>query len=174
MKKVIVCGFLIFSGICFSQYKSPTAAFTVFLFFFVLSGVAVQDWETKIISDRWILAILLLAVCSVFTMPEVSCTSRVVGMLCVSVPMLVLTVLVPGTLGGGDIKLMAAGGLFLGWRYTVLAAVLAVLLGSIYGLWLLFVKQKERESTFAFGPFLCAGMAAALLWGDKMIAWFLG
>ena len=88
--------------------------------------------------------------------------------------MLVLTILIPGAFGGADIKLMAAGGMFLGWRCTVLAAVLAVLLGSIYGLWLLFVKQKERKGTFAFGPFLCAGMAAALLWGDKIIAWFLG
>lgn len=172
MKKIIRCGtgFLIFSGICFSQYKNLPAAVTVFLFFCALTGAAFQDWNTKNISDRWVLAILLLAVCSVFTMQELTLAARATGMICVSVPMLVLTVLFPGTFGGGDVKLMAACGLFLGWRNSLLALVLAIWMGGIYGIGLLAVKKADRKTRIAFGPFLCAGMAVALLWGEEIFS----
>ena len=174
MKKLLLCGFLICSGICFFQYKNPMEAFLVILFLLVLTCVAFQDWNTKTISNRWISAILLLAVGSVFAMPEVTLVERIVGMLCISVPMLVLTILVPGAFGGGDVKLMAACGLFFGWRDNILATVLAIFMGGLYGIWLLLGKRKERKTVFAFGPFLCAGMAIAVLWGDEMIKWFLG
>ena len=67
--------------------------------------------------------------------------------------------MLPGAFGGGDIKLMAVGGLFLGWRVAVTSAVISIFLGGAYSLYLLIIKHADRKTYFAFGPFLCVGMA---------------
>ena len=79
---------------------------------------------------------------------------------------------IPGGFGGGDIKLMAAAGLFLGWQRTLLAGFLALVGGGTYGIWLLAARKAGRRDHFAFGPFLCAGLAAALLFGEPMLRWY--
>lgn len=50
-----------------------------------------------------------------------------------------------GAFGGGDIKLMAACGVFLGWRLTLVSTVLAILGGGIYGIWLMAAKKAARK-----------------------------
>lgn len=63
--------------------------------------------------------------------------------------------------GGGDIKLMAVCGLFLGWYGALAALWLAVAAGGAFAVFLLLTKRAGRGSYFAFGPFLCAGAAVA-------------
>ena len=101
--------------------------------------------------------------CAVFTVPGPGVPERVLGMFVVSVPMLLAALLVPGGFGGGDIKLMAAGGLFLGWEGNVLAAALGIFAGGIWGLYLLLFKRADRRDVFPFGPCLCGGMLAAFV-----------
>lgn len=84
-----------------------------------------------------------------------------------------LSLLIPGAFGGGDIKLMAAAGLFLGWKSTVISAVLAVFAAGAYGLYIRMIKKAGRGQCFPFGPFLCAGMAAAVLWGKELWEFWL-
>ena len=97
---------------------------------------------------------------------------HIAGALCVSVPMLLLCLAVPGGFGGGDIKLMAAAGLLLGWSQAFVAAFLAVLSGGGYAAYLLARGRAGRRDHIAFGPFLCAGIAAALFAGDAAAAWY--
>lgn len=140
--------------------------FTVILIF-----AAVNDIRTRKIPDRYSAGILMLSLLSIFTSNEVGIFSRFIGLFCVSVPMLFLTVARPGAFGGGDIKLAAACGAFLGWRGAVVSMGVAVLAGGAAGAAMLLTKQKGRKDTFAFGPFLCIGAVAALLWGSKMWDW---
>jgi leader peptidase (prepilin peptidase)/N-methyltransferase len=77
----------------------------------------------------------------------------------------------PG-MGGGDIKLMAVCGIFLGGWGTVAALWLAAVIGGAYGVFLLAAKRAERGAYFAFGPFLCAGVAAAGLLEDVITGFF--
>ena len=86
---------------------------------------------------------------------------------------LIGAVFVANLIGGGDIKLMAACGLFLGWKITLVSAALAILFGGIYGCYLLAAKKADRKAHFAFGPFLCIGMAIGLLYGGQLIDWYL-
>ncbi len=95
---------------------------------------------------------------------------RLFGMCSASLLLLVITLCVPGAFGGGDIKLMAACGVFLGWRYSLLALGIAIVLGAAYGSWMLVIEKADRKTAIAFGPFLCAGMAAAVLWGDLLLS----
>ncbi len=74
--------------------------------------------------------------------------------------------------GMGDVILMAAGGLMLGWKATVVAAFIAIILGAIYALILkIRAKRRDEESVkaFAFGPFLTAGLALASFFGAELM-----
>ena len=96
------------------------------------------------------------------------------GCVIISVPMFVLSMIVSGAFGGGDIKLTFAWGFFLGWKLSVFAFFLAVLIGGGYAVYLLAAGKKERKEHFAFGPFLCIGAMIATLWGETLIQWYLG
>ena len=77
-------------------------------------------------------------------------------------------------MGGGDVKLAAMIGAFLGWRYIVISLFLGFFLGSLAGIFLIMLKIKSREDTVPFGPFIVLGSFITLLWGEKIISWYLG
>ncbi|MCX7022421.1 MAG: prepilin peptidase [bacterium] len=73
-------------------------------------------------------------------------------------------------MGGGDLKLLAASGAFLGWKLVLVAAFIAVGAGALYGAVYKIITRKE---TLPFGPFLAAGVMAAYLAGETILAWYL-
>lgn len=75
-------------------------------------------------------------------------------------------------IGGGDIKLMAAAGLLLGWQKILLALMAGSVAGSVIHLTLMKLKGKDR--VLAFGPYLALGIFTAMLYGERIIAWYLG
>lgn len=125
------------------------------------------------IPDGYSLAILFFAAADMMRAADPQIISRLVGALCVSLPFLAVSLIVPGGFGGGDIKLAAAGGLFLGWRLMVTAAAVSILLAGAYALYLLAGKKTGRKKSFPFGPFLCMGMAVSLLYGEALIYWYV-
>lgn len=155
-------------------YGRFLAALTAFAFFSILTVITFIDIDTMEILNGTVIAVAVLAVISYFTMPPVSILSRVIGFFCISLPMYLLLLVIDGAFGGGDIKLMAAAGLFLGWKITLISAFLAFLYGGLWAVYLLLSKKKGRKEHFAFGPFLCLGMATGLLFGEELIAWYLG
>jgi leader peptidase (prepilin peptidase) / N-methyltransferase len=60
-------------------------------------------------------------------------------------------------LGGGDVKLVAAFGAFLGWQGVLGSVLLGSILGGVVSLSLLAVGKKKLGETVPFGPFLCTG-----------------
>jgi len=77
-------------------------------------------------------------------------------------------------MGLGDVKMMAAVGALLGWRLTLLSTFLAAFVGAVIGV-ILISKQKDRDmqTQIPFGIFLGAGSVIALLFGDRIITWYL-
>ncbi|MEW5804496.1 MAG: prepilin peptidase [bacterium] len=78
-----------------------------------------------------------------------------------------------GGMGGGDIKLIAMFGAFLGWQKCLLTMFIGVLLGSAVGIVLLLLKLKGRKDPIPFGPFLCIGALVSLFYGQTIISWYL-
>lgn len=74
-------------------------------------------------------------------------------------------------MGGGDIKMMAMVGAFVGWQGVLLTVFGGALLGS-----LVFVPMAlaGRKRLVPFGVFLAMAAAATLLVGDEVIAWYVG
>jgi leader peptidase (prepilin peptidase) / N-methyltransferase len=79
-----------------------------------------------------------------------------------------------GGMGGGDMKLGAMLGAFLGWKLTLVAVLLAVLTGGVVAIILLAVRRKGRKDAVPFGPFLALGGAVSLFWGARLLEWYLG
>ena len=144
-----------------------------FIYMGILTVVAFIDWNTKIIYDRFHIFIVLLGAAAIWLFPEHTLADRIIGAVIVSVPMLILALVVPGAFGGGDIKLMAASGWLLGWRAMIPAIFIGILPGGIYCIWMLARKKITRSDRIAFGPFLAIGLAAACIYGDQMLEWYL-
>lgn len=144
-----------------------------FLYVGILTVIAIIDWKTKIIYDRFQLAIALLGLCALFVFPEHSIKERMFGFLAVAVPMLLLAFLVEGAFGGGDIKLMAVSGFLMGGKAIVAAMLLGLVCGGVYCGVMLWKKKLGRKDTFAFGPFLALGLGIAFFWGDALADWYL-
>jgi len=77
-------------------------------------------------------------------------------------------------MGGGDVKLAAMIGAFLGWKFIIVSLFLGFFLGALAGILLIVMKIKSREDAVPFGPFIVLGSFITLLWGEKIISWYLG
>lgn len=77
-------------------------------------------------------------------------------------------------MGGGDVKLAAMIGAFLGWRYIIISLFLGFFLGALAGIILILSKIKKREDMVPFGPFIVLGSLITLLWGGQIISWYFG
>lgn len=134
----------------------------------ILIIVCCQDIRRMEIKDSCHIAIAVLAVIGVFIEPEISVILRLLGALCISVPMLALALVIPGAFGGGDIKLMAAAGLFLGWKAAVVSAAATIFAAGGYALFLLLKEKADKKQCFPLGPFLSTGLAVGALWGESL------
>jgi leader peptidase (prepilin peptidase)/N-methyltransferase len=143
-------------------------------FVIMLILVTIVDIKRMEIPNKFIIAIGVIAIVAMFFQDNLAFTNRLIGFFCISLPLLIISIIVPGAFGGGDIKLMAVSGLYLGVWLTLLSFVIGAIVGSIYGVWLLFVKKKGKKEHFAFGPFLCIGMVIALFFGEQVISWYQG
>ena len=169
-------------------------------FFSVLICLGFIDWDTMEMDLRLLGSIVILAIPlivmslvsqdSMYSLPEffcyedVSVRDRLIGLVCISVPFFLI-----GEISGwiirkrnggetdirrgieiGDTLIMAAGGLMIGWKATVVAAFAGILLAAIGGL---INKFRSGESKFAFGPFLAMGLFIGALCGESLMDWYI-
>ena len=76
-------------------------------------------------------------------------------------------------MGGGDVKLAAAMGAFLGWQPVLLVLFLASLAGGLFGAALIAFARKGGGAKIPFGVFLAPVGFLVLLYGDRWIDWYL-
>lgn len=73
-------------------------------------------------------------------------------------------------MGGGDLKLLAAAGAFLGWKLVLVAVFIAVVAGAVFGV---IYKLATKKETLPFGPFIALGSMTAYLFGETILGWYL-
>ena len=97
----------------------------------------------------------------------------IIGSLCVSLFFFAIILITKGRgMGGGDVHLMAACGLILGWKETILAMIIGCVLGSIIHIIRMKVSKKDHE--LAFGPYLAMGIYLTVLLGQPILDWYIG
>ena len=76
-------------------------------------------------------------------------------------------------MGGGDIKLLAMIGAFLGgWKSILFVILSGSFLGCVVGIPLMLLKQRDSKYAIPFGPFLSASAIIYILWGPDIIRWY--
>jgi leader peptidase (prepilin peptidase)/N-methyltransferase len=75
-------------------------------------------------------------------------------------------------MGGGDVKLLAMIGAFLGGKAVVVTIFISALIGSLVGITVMIVKNKDRKHAIPYGPFLSTGAMISLFWGDALLSWY--
>ena len=78
----------------------------------------------------------------------------------------------PAGMGGGDVKLIAMIGAFVGWQAVLVAIILSAFCGALIGLTLILLGLRGRRDPVPFGPFLAIGGITAMLWGEALLAWY--
>jgi len=135
---------LVLSFIDFRTYEIP---FGINVFIFILAGI-----HTVLNLTDWY--------------------SYIIGFFSVSTFLYLMFMISKGkAIGGGDIKLMAAAGMMLGWKKILLAFVLGCMIGSV--IHMVRMRISKAEHILAMGPYLAAGIMVATLWGDSLIQMYL-
>lgn len=136
-----------------------------------LLALSIIDWRTQEIPVGFNIFILLLGLVRLVT-DLGNWSQYVIGLFAVSGFLFLLFLITKGrSIGGGDIKLMAATGLLLGWQLNIIAFLLGCIIGSIIHLTLMAIKKANR--VLAFGPYLSMGVYIAMIWGEQLVSWYL-
>jgi len=76
-------------------------------------------------------------------------------------------------MGLGDVKLMGLCGALLGWKGVLLAILLGSVIGTLVAVPLVLLRGGGRRTELPFGPYLAAGSLVVLLYGNRMIEWYM-
>ena len=157
--------------IVFAVYGISVEALLYALLASALIALSVIDFRTYEIPVGINIFILTLGLIRIVT-DYADWLDYAVGFLIVSGFLYIVHLVTKGRgIGGGDIKLMAAAGLLLGWKLILLAFVLGCIIGSVVHI--ARMKISGQGHMLAFGPYLSVGIIISALAGEQMIAWYL-
>jgi len=155
----------------YNQYSISWTTLIGLILASVLIIITMIDIDTMEIYDRFHVVIMLLALAYI-PVSGLPLFDRIIGFFIISVPFLIIALITNG-LGGGDIKLIAAAGLLLGYRSTLVTFIIASIFGGMIAIMLILTKQQNRKSLIAFGPYLCVGIFIAFLYGRQLFDWYM-
>lgn len=161
---------LVYGGI-FWLYGMQIETLLFSALFSILLVISLIDLRHYIIPNGLVVAIIALGLIHLILNYE-RWLDYVIGFFAVSVVLLLMAIITRGSMGGGDIKLMAAAGLLLGWELILLALMIGSIIGSVVGLTLMAMKIITRKQMIPFGPFLSAGIFIAALFGHDIFIWY--
>jgi leader peptidase (prepilin peptidase)/N-methyltransferase len=156
------------------KHGSLGAALAGWVFAALLVTISVIDYYHLIIPNRLILTGLGLGVPLLLIQSGESLILGVLSMLAAGLFMLIIALISRGGMGGGDVKLAAMLGLYLGPQNAGVALFLAFMIAGTVALFLLVAGIKGRKDAIPFGPFLALGAIIAELTGDHLLAWYSG
>lgn len=138
------------------------------VFFGVLVAVSIFDlYQTKI-PDYLCGIILAVGIISAFFIKDITIGDRLLGVFVISVPMIIIAVISKRSFGGGDIKLMAVSGIFMGAKLMIVSALLGLFMAGMYIVISLIVKNKSIKNGFALGPCFSIAMIISCMLGKQI------
>ncbi len=161
----------------FLRYGLQLVTFVYMFFCSALIIITFIDLKENIIPDVLSLPFLLLGFLMSFFLKNLSPINSLLGILAGGGVLLLVAILgsflfKKEAMGGGDIKLAAMVGAFLGWQLTLLSLFLSFFTGAIIGI-VILIKNKGESDPIPFGPFIALGTIIALFFGNSIINWYL-
>lgn len=162
----------IFWTLVFIKFGLSIESLLYCLLFSALLALSVIDFRTFEIPIGFNIFILILGLARVATDYK-NWLNYVIGLVSVSIVLFLIFVISQGrAIGGGDVKLMAATGLLLGWQLNLLGFVFGCILGSV--IHIIRMKVSKQSHTLAMGPYLSAGVIISIFVGEYLISWYTG
>jgi len=151
------------------------AAFA-YAFLMALTAITLIDWDFRIIPDGLSIPFIVVGLGWSLVNPDLTFASSALGALAGGGGLYAIAALYKLArktegMGGGDIKLMAMIGAFLGVRLVVPVIVIASFGGTLYAIALLR-SGKGAKTAVAFGSFLAPAAAVCLFFGRRLLAWY--
>ncbi len=165
--------------LAFRLYGLSAESGVISLFFALLLVATVIDFQHFIIPDKITYSGMVLGLALSFVNPELRPLDSLIGLLAGGMSLYLLALagdflFKKESLGGGDIKLAAMLGAFLGWKAIIIIFFGAAVLGLIYAIIRMIVSSEARKShMIPFGPFLSMAALIALFFGDTIIHFYL-
>ena len=147
----------------------------------LLVVIAFMDWDTQEIDLIIVGLVFLLAVPAAIFTDDVELKHRIIGALAVSVPFFIIGEVSRPIIKKkleedfraielGDTILMFAAGALLGTKAIIVSAFIGIITAAIGGV---ITKIMTKDSKFAFGPYLSIGIMFGILWGTKLVDWYI-
>lgn len=166
------------SFLIFIKFGISTDYFVYFFFICALIILTVIDLYHQIIPDVISLPGIVVGLLASLIIRNVSFLESLIGMILGGGSLFLIAVAYQWLfkkegMGGGDIKLLAMIGAFLGWKSVFITIILSSFIGSIVGIILISIKGKDFKYAIPFGPFLSIGAAISLFYQKEIIDWYL-
>lgn len=159
-------------------YGLNTVSLAVVFFTWVLICLTLIDYDTQLLPDNITLPLLWLGLLinsfGTFTSLHMAVAGAMVGYLSLWSIYWVFKLLTGKEgMGYGDFKLLAALGAWAGVDQLPLIILFSSLVGAIFGIMMIVLKQHERQNPIPFGPYLAVAGWITLIWGQEITYQYL-
>ncbi len=167
------------SFLLFVKFGATLSYLFFFLFVAALIVITVIDLYYQIIPDAISIPGIGIGLLGSLIIPYITFFNSLIGILVGGGSLFLVATLYQWLfkregMGGGDVKLLAMIGGFLGWKAVILTILLSSFIGSIIGIAIMLLKGKDFKYAIPFGPFLSLGAVISLFYGETLIQWYLG
>ena len=162
-----------------SNYDASPALLGAMIFTWSLISLTMIDIDHQLLPDDITLPLLWLGLAFSAFGAGVSLQDAVLGAmlgyLCLwSVYWLFKLATGKEGMGYGDFKLLAAMGAWLGWQSIPLIILLSSAVGAVFGIALMVATKRGKDVPIPFGPYLAMAGWITLMWGDNIMAYYMG
>jgi len=157
----------------------PSTRLVLYLIYSAIFAIVfITDMERRLILNAVMYPAIVLATVAGFLTPGMTWWSALAGgaigfAFFLGAALVGQALFGSGAMGGGDVKLAAFVGLVTGFPLVIEALVLTILIGATVSLVLLITRVRSLGDPIPYGPFLIAGGMVTLLWGYRIVWWFL-
>jgi len=162
---------------CFIKFDYSIEAIIYFSFISLLIVISFIDLDHRIIPDIISLPSIPIGLICSFFLPSTNFIQAIIGVL-IGGGILYLVAwgyqMITGKegMGGGDIKLLAMIGAFIGWKGVLVTIFMASSAGTLVGFFLMLLLNKNMKYALPFGPFLSVGAIIYVYAGSELIRWY--
>jgi leader peptidase (prepilin peptidase)/N-methyltransferase len=154
-------------------------AFVLFVLVAVLLVVTFIDIDHQIIPDMITYPGIVIGFLSSFFLENITYKDSLLGIVLGGGLLLLVAsgyyfVTKKEGMGGGDVKLLAMIGAFLGWKAVIFTILVGSAIGTVIGIAMAFRMQGGRKLAIPFGPFLSLGALLFIFQGHSIMAWYIG
>lgn len=162
----------------FLRFGASLTFLALFLFCSALVVITFIDLEHQIIPDEISLSGIVIGFVFSFFLPWQSWLNSLLGILLGGGSLLLVAYSYQWLtgkegMGGGDIKLLAMMGAFLGWKSVLFIIFASSLIGSVVGITMMLVQKKDSKLAIPYGPYLAFGAVLYIFYGRQLIHWYL-